>query len=121
MIARLDVPTVDGRTLLRAYWLPPLPVMSIRRQMPIGVVEGLRMVEEGADRYIFAVGWVEVDGDTEGRYGVGVDLGDTDDMGVASNDGTRFVIAGGNIMGLTVYDDGESEPAWPDCHIQILI
>lgn len=120
MIARLDVPTVDGRTLLRAYWLPPLPVMSAKQQMPIGTVDGLRLAIDGPDRAIFAVGWVTVSDDTEERYAVGVDIDEVEDSD-ATFGSTGYVIAGGRIRALTIYDDGYSQPAWPDCHIQILI
>lgn len=121
MIARLDIPTVDGRTLLRAYWLPPLPLMSSKQAAPIGTVDGIRMECEGPDRFLFAVGWMLTSDDTEERYPVGIDLVDTDFVDVASNDGTGIVIAGGRILALTVYDDGIGQPAWPDCHIQILV
>lgn len=79
------------------------------------------METEGPDRYVFAVGWIEAGDATEEQYGVGVDLSDTDDVQAAYNDEVQIVIAGGNITALTVYDDGESQPAWPDCHIRILV
>lgn len=121
MIARLDVPTVDGRTLLRAYWLPPMPLMSAKHQTPIGTVDGLRMVAEGFERAICAVGWLTTWDGMEDNYSVGIDLTDVEPDGVLPSDGTGIVIAGGQIRALTVYDDGVSQPAWPDCHIQILV
>jgi len=121
MIARLDTPTVNGRTLLRAYWLPPFPLMSAKQQTPIGTVDGLRMVAEGFERVVMAVGWIVPWEGMEDSYSVGIDLDDVDDVDAASDDGAGIVIAGGRIRAVTLYDDGKSEPAWPDCHIQILV
>lgn len=128
-VAYEGVETTDGRVLQRLSWphlvLGPLPVVELGTGRRVGTitevwredfVDGEDLPAPGAVR-VRARGTVLRSAvGADGRVALGVDV----TGGRVESDRDRVVLAGGKLLGLTLYSEGSgSTPAWPDAALQL--